>query len=117
MTNFHDGYLDRGQPLGMIPQIVTLTADNQVVALNQKTSLLQIYSDDTTATNRTFTLTPGYLTGQELALVVMSGGATTCELQDSGNCALSAAWTPQINDTLRLMWTGSVWAEVARSDN
>ncbi len=117
MANFHDGYLDRGQPLGMINQDVTLNADDIVINLNPKTSLLRLYSDNTTAANRDFTLIPGYLMGQELLLTLMSAGATTCRLQDAGNVALSAAWTPQQYDTLSLVWNGSVWAETARSDN
>lgn len=117
MTNFHDGYLDQGQPLGMLPQDLILTADDTPIILSPKTSLLRLQSDNTTAANRTFTITPGYVVGQELVIVFTSGGGTTAQLLDSGNVALSAAWTPILNGTLRLVWTGSVWVETARSVN
>jgi hypothetical protein len=117
VTNFRDGYLVVGEPLGMVNQDVSLTADDQVLILNPQTALIRITSDNTTATNRTFTFPNGYRMGQQLLLTVVSAGATTCQLLDAGNVALSAAWTPQLNDTLSLVWTGSSWVEVARSDN
>lgn len=117
MSNFHDGYLEIGEPLGMINQDVSLTADDQVLILNPKTSMIRITSDNTTATNRTFIFPNGYRMGQQLLLTVVSAGATTCQLLDGGNVSLSAAWTPQLNDTLSLVWNGSTWLEVARSDN
>ncbi len=115
--NFRDGYLKVGQPLGMLPQDLILTADDTSVILAPETSLLRLQSDNTTAANRTFTLQPGYVVGQELVIVFTSAGATTAQLLDSGNVALSAAWTPQQYDTLRLVWTGTIWVETARSDN
>lgn len=115
--NFRDGYLKVGQPLGMIPQDVLLVADDTSVILTPETALLRLQSDNTTASNRTFTLQPGYVVGQELVLVFISAGATTAQLLDAGTVALSAAWTPTLNDTLRLVWTGTVWVETARSDN
>jgi hypothetical protein len=117
MSNFRDGYLDAGQPLGMLPQDVILVADDTSLVLNPKTSLLRLQSDNTTAANRTFTLQPGYVVGQELVIVFTSGASTTAQLLDAGNVALSAAWTPVLNGTLRLVWTGSVWVETARSVN
>lgn len=116
-SNFRDGYMEVGEPLGMINQDVSLVADDQVLILNPKTSLVRITSDNTTATNRTFTFPGGYRMGQQLMLTVVSAGATTCQLVDGGNVALSAAWTPQLNDTLSLVWNGSVWLEQCRSDN
>jgi hypothetical protein len=101
----------------MLPQDVLLIADNTPIILNPQTSLLRLQSDNTTATNRTFTLQPGYVVGQELVIVFTSAAATTAELQDSGTVALSAAWTPILNGTLRLVWTGSIWVETARSVN
>lgn len=115
--NFHDGYMVVGQPLGALPQDVILTADNQAVLLSPKTALLRLQSDNTTAANRTFTITDGYLVGQELMCIFTSAGATTAQLQDAGNVALSAAWEPQADDTLTLVWSGSKWLEKARSDN
>ena len=115
--NFRDGYMVAGQPLGMLPQDVLLVADNTVIILNPQTSLLRLQSDNTTASNRTFTLPQGNIVGQELVLVFISGAATTAELVDGGTVALSASWTPTLNDTLRLVWTSTIWVETARSDN
>lgn len=117
MGNFRDGYLVKGEPLGALPQDVTLTADDTTIILGQQTALVRLYSDNTTAANRTFLLPPGWIVGQDLSLVLMSGASTTCQLQDSGTVALSAAWTPLQYDTLRLMWTGTNWVEMCRSDN
>jgi hypothetical protein len=39
------------------------------------------------------------------------------ELLDSGNVKLSAAWTPNDNDTLTLVFDGAEWIETARSSN
>jgi len=117
MSTFRDGYLDQGQPLGMLPQDVLLIADDTPVILNPKTALLRLRSNDTTAANRTFTLQPGYVVGQELVIVFTSGAATAAQLLNAGTVALSAAWAPTLNDTLRLVWTGSIWVETARSDN
>jgi hypothetical protein len=115
--NFHDGYMVVGQPLGALPQDVLLVSDNTVVMLQPKTALLKLQSDNTTAANRTFTLTDGYIIGQELLLIFVSAGATTAQLQDAGNVALSAAWEPTLDDTLTLRWSGAKWLETARSDN
>ena len=115
--NFRDGYLVAGQPLGALPQDVTLTADDTTIILSQQTALIRLYSDSTTAANRTFLLPPGWIIGQDLTICFMSTGSTTAQLQDSGNVALSAAWTPLVNDTLRLMWNGTTWVEISRSDN
>jgi len=68
MPNFHDGYLEIGEPLGMLNQDVSLTADDQVIILNPKTAFLRITSDNTTASNRTFTFPNGYRMGQQLLL-------------------------------------------------
>lgn len=96
----------------------SLIADNQAVTIADETMVL-ITSDNTTAANRTFTLSNPSYDGQLLWLTIISAGATTCELADSGNCALSAAWTPQQFDTLLLIGyaTGTKWLEVTRADN
>lgn len=117
MGNFHDGYLVQGEPLGMVNQDFFLTADNTAIILDPKAALLRLQSNDTTAANRTFTLTPGYKMGQQLMLVFVSAGGTSAQLQDAGNVALSAAWEPTQYDTLNLVWIGDIWVEIARSDN
>lgn len=116
MANFHDGYLEQGAPLGMVTLEVSLAADNTVVDVSNY-SAVKITSDNTTAANRTFTITNGPRVGQMLFLTLISGSSTTCQLADSGNVALSAAWEPLQDDTLTLVWQGSKWVEMCRADN
>ncbi len=116
---FRDGNLTPGQPLGALSQLASLGADNTAVLLLKKTQMLRISSNDTTAANRTFTLSNGYVDGQLLYLHMVSGSSTTCQLADSGNVALSAAWEPLQNDTLTLQWDqlSAIWREIGRVDN
>lgn len=116
MANFRPGYLEQGSPLGNLRTSVMLSADDTVINTSG-VSYLSLQSDNTTAANRTFTLTSSTLEGQMLYLVFESGSSYTCQLADSGNVALSAAWEPLQYDSLTLMWdhTASKWVEVARS--
>lgn len=116
MTNFRPGYLNQGDPLGMTTLEVALIADNTVIDVSNY-SAVKITSDNTTATNRTFTITNGVVTGQMLFLTLVSAASTTADLQDTGNVALSAAWQPTLDDSLTLVWQGSKWVELARADN
>lgn len=115
--NFHSSQMQPGAALGMLPMEVSLVADNTALAEIAPYQLLKITSDNTTAANRTFTIPNGAIVGQQLLLTLISAGATTCQLADSGNVALSAAWEPTQDDTLSLVWQGSKWIEVARADN
>ena len=122
MANFRPGYLEQGNPLGMTTLDVSLVADNTVIDVSGTANtpaygLVKITSDNTTATNRTFTLTNGGPLGQMIVLTLVSAASTTADLQDTGNVALSAAWQPLQNDTLTLVWQGSTWIELARADN
>lgn len=119
MTNFHPGYLEQGQPLGMTYQQVLLTADNQNVDPNYPTpvSMVQIGSDNTTATSRTFTLTSSGQVGYKLLLYFYTGGSTTCELADSGTVKLASAWTPTQYDVLELVSDGTYWNELCRGSS
>jgi len=92
-----------------------VTADNQAVIPGTQT-YLTFTSDDATPANRTITLTTtGAVTGQ---IYVLVGPATNAiQLADSGNATLSAAWEPDANDSLTLLYTGSVFLELARSAN
>lgn len=114
--NFRPGYLEQGSPLGNLRTSVMLSADDQVIN-TQNVAYLALQSDNTTAGNRTFTLTSSTLDGQMLYIVFESGSSTSCQLADSGNVALSAAWEPTQYDALTLMWdnTATKWVEVARS--
>lgn len=97
---------------------VSLTADNQVITPLGNT-YVEITSDNTTASARTFTIAAGLYDGQRLCLVLVSGTSTTAELADSGTVKLSAAWTPLQDDSLTLVYSTSrtAWIELARSDN
>lgn len=116
MGNFHDGYLETGGVLGKVRKEVMLIADDTNVNVVGIT-YLALSSDNTTAANRTFTLTPGDKLGHELTIVFQSAGATTAQLADSGINKLSAAWEPTQYDSLRLMWDGTYWVELSRADN
>lgn len=114
MGNYRDGYLQRGAPLGMVRKQVNLVADNTAIDV-QGISMLYLTSDNTTASNRTFTLAASSQLGQELTLVFESGSSYTCQLADSGNCKLSAAWEPLQYDALKLFWDGTYWIESSRT--
>ena len=124
MPNFRGGFLNQGQALGAISQTVLLTADNTVVnPAALACQMINLESDNTTAANRTFTLTAGsgagLLDGQLLYLVFTSGSSTAAQLADSGNVILSAAWEPTLGDTLTLIYNArvAVWVELCRADN
>lgn len=114
MGNFRPGYLQTGAPLGMVRKQVTLVADDTGVDVSG-VSMLYISSDNTTAANRTFTITSSTLVGHELTLVFESGASTTCQLADSGNVKLSAVWTPTQYDALKVFWDGAYWVEISRT--
>lgn len=101
------------------PTAVNLTADDQSLTLTS-TSHVRLTSDNTTADQRTFVLADGNADGQHLVLEWNELNASGAgELADSGNANLSAAWTPDLGDTLSLRWNnaGSEWREVSRSNN
>jgi hypothetical protein len=92
-----------------------LTADNQAVTPGQDT-VIQLSSDNATASNRTFTLSAtGAIAGQ---IYVIIGPATNaCEIADTSIQKLSAAWTPGDTDTLTLLFDGTNFLELGRVDN
>lgn len=114
--NSRSGYMSQGAPRFETATSVMLTADNQNVNVRGVTTVY-VSSDNTTATNRTFTLTDGDAAGHRLTLIFYSAGATTADLADSGNVKLAGAWQPQQYDTLQLYWTGTEWVELGRADN
>ncbi len=94
---------------------VSLTADNQTVTPGSA-SVIQLASDNATDTNRTFTLSAtGAITGQ---IYVIIGPATNaCEIADTGIQVLSATWSPAAGDTLTLLFDGTNFNELSRSNN
>lgn len=112
--NYRGGYLQQGAVMGMVHFSKLLSADNQVVNPN-KGSLCFLSSDNTTATNRTFTLLDGQIKGQRFTLNFNVGSSYTCDLQSTGNVTLVEAWQPTQYEILELMWDGAEWCEIARS--
>jgi hypothetical protein len=78
--------------------------------------VIQLSSDNATASNRTFTLSAtGAIAGQ---IYVIIGPATNaCEIADTSIQKLSAAWTPGDTDTLTLLFDGTNFLELGRVDN
>lgn len=92
-----------------------LTADNQAVTPGAN-RILQLTSDNATATNRTFTLSAtGAITG--MTYILIGPASNQCELADTGIQKLSATWTPGPTDTLTLLFDGTNFIELARADN
>ena len=114
MPNFHNGYLNQGDPLGALANTFYLTADNQAISV-EGLSFAKLNSNNTTATNRTFTIANSSLFGQVVTFELITGSSTTCELANSGSVKLAAAWTPLQYQTLTLQWDGSYWVELGRS--
>lgn len=115
MGNFHDGYLDTQSDLGKLSSTTQLLADNQSIVLDPGQGMLFLTSDNTTAANRTFTISNGSVAGQQLTIVMTSATANAANLANSGNVKLSAAWNPAtIYSNITLMFDGTNWIEIAR---
>lgn len=112
--NFHDGTLQQGQAFQAVAKTVLLIADNQSFTPDICT-LIYVGSDDTTASNRTFTMAGSLVgVGHQVTLEFNTGSSTTAELADSGSFKLVAAWNPVQYDTLTLVWDGTYWVELSR---
>lgn len=111
---YNQGYQAQGDIMQRVSFAKLLDADNEVVNPNLGT-LLKLSSDDTTATNRTFTLLNGQFDGQDLMILFLSGSSYTCDLQNTGNVKLSTAWQPLQYEVLHLFWDGTYWQEASRS--
>ncbi|MEP1033911.1 hypothetical protein, partial [Ekhidna sp.] len=73
--------------------------------------------NDTHSGATTFSIGNGNTPGQMLVLVIgtYTGGIT---LNDSGNVNIAGNWTPDsTGDTISLIWTGSNWVQLHRSNN
>ena len=113
--NYRGGYLQFGAVGPRVKQTTLLSADDQAISVN-KISYLDLQSDSTTATDRTFTINDGAFRGQDLLINFSSGSSYTCDLQSGGNMQLVEAWQPLQYECLHLMWDGSQWCEVSRSE-
>lgn len=118
--SFRSGNLQPGFGLGENPQNVSLAADNTSIFVTRNQPWLRLVSNDTTAANRTFTLTSGPVDGYVLTLTLVPNGAVTtgrAQLLSTGNVNLSGGtWEPAVNDYLTLQWDAlsATWREVAR---
>ena len=115
--NFRDGNLQQGQGMAALSKLVFLTADNTGVSIGVETLVL-IGSDNTTATNRTFTVTPSKVgAGHQLRLIFNTAGSTKAQLVDTGAMKLNGDWLPgAVGDSLTLCADASGnWVEVSRS--
>jgi hypothetical protein len=113
--NYRGGYLQQGAVMPRVSFTKLLSADNQAINPNKGT-LCTLQSDNTTATNRTFTLLDGQYKGQDIILNFISGSSYSCDLQDTGNVSLVEAWQPLEDECLHLMWNGTKWVELGRSE-
>lgn len=112
--SFRNANVRVGDPLGMNKKEVYLTADNTEINVG-KTSMLILTSNNTTAANRTFTLTSSKLVGHELLILFTSGSSYTCQLANSGTCRLqNGAWEPSQYASIRLVSDGTYWYEENR---
>lgn len=94
---------------------VSLTADDQAVTPGPR-RVIQLASDNATDTNRTFTLSAtGAITGA--VYVIVGPASNACELADTSIQKLSATWSPAATDTLTLLFDGTNFIELARTDN
>ena len=74
-------------------------------------------TDDLTAINSYTGDTSGFATGQILILRA-NNASRTVVVKDTGNLKLAGDFSlDNNNDTITLIWTGSNWAEISRSDN
>lgn len=114
------GRFDVGAGINIAPNTVSLTADDQAVTTTGK-AFIQLSSDNSTATNRTFTL--GVPVAGQILVLQWTHATNRGELVDDssdglGNVRLNGTWSPDQNDTLSLIGTGSGdWIETARSAN
>ena len=115
MANFRDGYLERKAEQGKLVSTTQLLADNQSIVLSAGQGVLYLTSDNTTATNRTFTISNGDNEGQRLTIILTSATANACELANTGNVKLSAGWTPATQySNISLIFDGTNWIETSR---
>jgi hypothetical protein len=117
VANFRSGYLYQGTPLGATPKQVTLTADDTVIdVMSTPIAMLLIGSDNTTAANRTFTITSSTILGHQLDIIFISGASTAAQLVDTGNVQLNGNWEPTQYQSISLQWNGDYWVEIGRSN-
>ena len=97
--------------------IITVGYDNYTINVGDRT-YLRIDADGGTAATRTVKLTNGLAIGQ--ILIIEGLGSNSFEITSSDNIRLDAVnlnLDLNSNDTLMLIWNGSYWIEISRSNN
>ena len=110
--------VDGGLAIPNSGTVVSLTADNQAVTVGDL-SYIRFTSNNTTSSNRTFTLSSGLNVGHILVLE-WTHATNEGELQDNGNVRIAGVWpsaTNQLDDVIILIWNGTTWNQIARSAN
>lgn len=97
--------------------LITINADDKEVTVNS--SFMWIDSDNGISTDRTFTLTNGTTSGQQLKLLFFDtgGSGNQCELITTGNVLLDENRTATFDndrEMLNLIWDGNYWVELTR---
>lgn len=115
--SFRNAQVRVGDPLGMTSKLAYLTADNTNIDCTG-IQYLEITSNNTTAANRTFTLTSSSLKGHQLFIVFTSGSSNKAELLDSGTCRLAeSTMTFTQYKSIMLVSDGTYWYEQVRGAN
>jgi hypothetical protein len=99
------------------PGAVTVNANNFSVTVGNESYIVL----DPSGANRTgLVLADGAQTGQILILRIVSGAGNSITLPDNAatnNTNLTGNWVGNAEDTLMVIWTGTDWIEVSRSNN
>ncbi len=115
--SFRNAQVRVGDPLGMTSKLAYLVADNTNIDCTG-ICYLELTSNNTTASNRTFTLTSSSLKGHELFIVFTSGSSNKAELADSGTCRLAeSTMTFTQYKSIKLVSDGTYWYEQVRGAN
>ncbi len=115
--SYRNSNVRQGDPVGMHKKEVFLSADNVEIDC-RGVKMLVLTSDNTTATNRTFTLTSSNLVGHELFILFTTGSSMKAELANSGTCRLAeGAMTFTQYKSIRLVSDGTYWYEQVRGAN
>lgn len=112
-TNSPQTTLQVNGGLSLTSLTVNLTADNQVITLGD-ISHLKLNSNNATAANRTFTISNGLADGQIVTIYTIAGAA---QLADTGNVNIAGTFNLGVEDVIQLIWTGSRWLQISRSNN
>jgi hypothetical protein len=97
--------------------VVSLTSGASIDVTTNKRSYLRLSAAVVITLSNTISITNGAGAGQVLILENASGGTIT--INDNSNVQLNAGapYSMGINDTLTLIWNGTDWIEIARSNN